>query len=38
LAGHLLLLLAMELLGVLVLREEELELAEAWEAEDLVRG
>jgi hypothetical protein len=38
LVGHLLLLLAMELLGVLVLREEELELAEAWEAEDLVRG
>jgi hypothetical protein len=28
----------MELLGVLVLGKEELELAEAWEAEDLVKG
>jgi hypothetical protein len=38
LAGHLLLLFAMELLGVLVLGKEELELAEAWETEDLVKG
>jgi hypothetical protein len=37
-AGRLLPLLAMKLLGVLVLREKELELAEAWEAEDLVKG
>jgi hypothetical protein len=28
----------MKLLGVLVLGKEELELAEAWEAEDLVKG
>jgi hypothetical protein len=38
LAGRLLPLFAMELLGVLVLGKEELELAEAWEAEDLVKG
>jgi hypothetical protein len=38
LAGRLLPLLAMELLGVLVLGEEELELVEAWEADDLVKG
>jgi hypothetical protein len=38
LAGRLLPLLAMELLGVLVLEEKELGLAEAWKAEDLVRG
>jgi hypothetical protein len=37
LAGRLLPLLAMKLLGVLVLREKELELAEAWEVEDLVK-
>jgi hypothetical protein len=28
----------MELLGVLVLGKEELELTEAWEVEDLVKG
>jgi hypothetical protein len=33
-----LLLLAMKLLGVLVLGEKELDLAGAWEAEDLVKG
>jgi hypothetical protein len=38
LVGRMLPLLAMELLGVLVLGEEELELAEAWEAEHLVKG
>jgi hypothetical protein len=38
LAGRLLPLLAMEFLGVLVLEEKELGLAEAWKAEDLVRG
>jgi hypothetical protein len=38
LAGRLLPLFAMELLGVLVLGKEELELAEAWEAEDLVKA
>jgi hypothetical protein len=38
LAGRLLQMLAMEFLGVLVLEEKELELAEAWEAEDLVKG
>jgi hypothetical protein len=38
LAGRLLLLLAMKLLGVLVLGEKELDLAGAWEAEDLVKG
>jgi hypothetical protein len=38
LVGRLLPLLAMELLRVLVLGKEELELAEAWEAEDLVKG
>jgi hypothetical protein len=38
LAGCLLPLFAMELLGVLVLGKEELELAEAWEAEDLAKG
>jgi hypothetical protein len=38
LAGRLLPLLDMRLLGVLVLEEKELELAEAWEAEDLVKG
>jgi hypothetical protein len=38
LAGRLLPLLAMRLLGVLVLEEKELELAEAWEEEDLVKG
>jgi hypothetical protein len=38
LAERLLPLLAMRLLGVLVLEEKELELAEAWEAEDLVKG
>jgi hypothetical protein len=37
LAGHLLLLFAMELLGVLVL-EKKLALAKAWKAEDLVKG
>jgi hypothetical protein len=31
-------LLAMRFLGVLVLEEEELELVEAWKAEDLVKG
>jgi hypothetical protein len=30
--------LAMKFLGVLVLEEKELDLAEAWKAEDLVRG
>jgi hypothetical protein len=38
LAGRLLPLLSIGLLGVLVLGEEELGLAEAWEAEDLVKG
>jgi hypothetical protein len=38
LAGRLLPLFATELLGVLVLGKEELELAEAWEVEDLVKG
>jgi hypothetical protein len=38
LAGRLLPLFAMELLGVLVLGKEVLELAEAWEEEDLVKG
>jgi hypothetical protein len=38
LAGRLLPLLAMKFLGVLVLEEKELELAEAWKAEDLVKG
>jgi hypothetical protein len=38
LAGRLLPLLAMMFLGVLVLEEKELELAEAWKAEDLVKG
>jgi hypothetical protein len=38
LAGRLLPLLDMRLFGVLVLEEKELELAEAWEAEDLVKG
>jgi hypothetical protein len=38
LAGRLLPLLAMEFLGVLVLEEKELGLAEAWKAEDLVKG
>jgi hypothetical protein len=38
LAGHLLSLLAMKLLGVLVLGEKELGLAEAWKAGDLVKG
>jgi hypothetical protein len=28
----------MKFLGVLVLEEKELELAEAWKAEDLVKG
>jgi hypothetical protein len=37
LAGRLLPLLAMKFLGVLVLEEKELELAEAWKAEDLVK-
>jgi hypothetical protein len=37
LAGRLLLLLALEFLGVLVLEEKELGLAEAWKAEDLVK-
>jgi hypothetical protein len=37
-AGRLLPLLAMKFLGVLVLEEKELELAEAWKAEDLVKG
>jgi hypothetical protein len=36
--GRLLPLLAMKFLGVLVLEEKELELAEAWNAEDLVKG
>jgi hypothetical protein len=31
-------LLAMEFLGILVLEEKELELAEAWKAEVLVKG
>jgi hypothetical protein len=30
--------LAMKFLGVLVIEEKELELAEAWKAEDLVKG
>jgi hypothetical protein len=38
LAGRLLPLLAMEFLGVLVLEEKELELAEAWKAWELVKG
>jgi hypothetical protein len=38
LAGRLLPLLAMEFLEVLVLEEKELRLAEAWKAEDLVKG
>jgi hypothetical protein len=38
LAGRLLPLFAMKLLGVLVLGEKELELAEAWEAVDWVKG
>jgi hypothetical protein len=38
LAGRLLPLLAMEFLGILVLEEKELELAEAWKAEVLVKG
>jgi hypothetical protein len=38
LAGRLLPLLAMKFLGVLVLEEKELKLAEAWKAEDLVKG
>jgi hypothetical protein len=33
-----LLLLAMELLGVLVLKKEKLRLAKAWKVEDLVKG
>jgi hypothetical protein len=37
-AERLLPLLAMKFLGVLVLEEKELELAEAWKAEDLVKG
>jgi hypothetical protein len=38
LAGRLLPLLAMEFLEVLVLEEKELGLAEAWKAEDLMKG
>jgi hypothetical protein len=38
LSGRLLPLLAMEFLGVIVLGEKELGLAEAWKAEDLVKG
>jgi hypothetical protein len=38
LAGRLLPLLAMKFLGVLVLEEKELGLAEVWMAEDLVKG
>jgi hypothetical protein len=38
LVGCLLPLLAMECLGVLVLEEKELDLAEAWKTEDLVKG
>jgi hypothetical protein len=38
LAGRLLPLLAMKFLGVLILEEKELGLAEAWKAEDLVKG
>jgi hypothetical protein len=38
LARCLLPLLAMEFLGVLVLEQKELGLAEAWKAEDLVKG
>jgi hypothetical protein len=38
LAGCLLPLLAMEFLEILVLEEKELELAEAWKEEDLVKG
>jgi hypothetical protein len=38
LAERLLPLLARKLLGVLVLEEKELGLAEAWKAEDLVKG
>jgi hypothetical protein len=37
-AGRLLPLLTMKFLGVLVLEEKELELAEAWKVEDLVKG
>jgi hypothetical protein len=38
LAGRLLPLLAMKFLEVPVLEEKELGLAEAWKAEDLVKG
>jgi hypothetical protein len=38
LAGRLLPLLAMEFLEILVLEEKECGLAEAWKAEDLVKG
>jgi hypothetical protein len=38
LAERLLPLLARKFLGVLVLEEKELGLAEAWKAEDLVKG
>jgi hypothetical protein len=38
LAGRLLLLFAMEFLGVPVLEKKELGLTEAWKAEDLVKG
>jgi hypothetical protein len=38
LAGRLLPLLAMKFLEVLVLEEKGLRLAEAWKAEDLVKG
>jgi hypothetical protein len=38
LAGRLLPLLDMKFLGLLVLEEKELGLAEAWKAEDLVKG
>jgi hypothetical protein len=38
LAGRLLPLLAMEFWGILVLKEKELELEEAWKAEVLVKG
>jgi hypothetical protein len=38
LAGRLLLLFAMEFLGVLVLERKKLGLAKAWKAEDLVKG
>jgi hypothetical protein len=37
-AGHLFPLFAMKFLVLLVLEEKELELAEAWKAEDLVKG